>query len=107
MTEIHKKVFSHLLSARSSDEAKERARDLLAPTLDDLARRLGNREVLVGSSFTVADAYLVTLLNWFRHVGADLSLWPTIAAYHNRHLARPSVARAVADKMAEYKRQNV
>src|SRR4029077_12859602 len=104
-TAIHQNAFSHLLSARSSDEAKERAQGLLAPTLDNLTRRLGNREVLVGSSFTVADAYLVVLLNWFQHGGSDLSRWPALAAYHARHLQRPSVAHAIADEMAEYKRQ--
>jgi glutathione S-transferase len=104
-TEIHQKIFSHLVSKRSSDEAKERARALLMPTLDAIARRLGDREVLVGSSFTVADAYLITLLNWFRHVGTDLARWPKVQAYHKRHLARPSVARAIAEEMDVFRRK--
>ena len=70
-----------------------------------LAKRLGDRETLVASTFTVADAYLVTLLNWFAFVGCDLKKWPTIAAYHQRHLKRPSVAQAMSVEMAERQRR--
>lgn len=104
-TEVHKRIFSALFSPKSSDEAKSIARAQLDPTLSYLARRLGERDVLVGNTFTVADAYLVTLLNWFRHVGADLTRWPTLAAYHTRHLARPAVAKAISIEMAERKRR--
>ena len=104
-TEVHKRIFSPLFSAKSDDEAKATARAQLEPTLSSLARRLGDRDVLVWTTFTVADAYLVTLLNWFRYVGADLTRWPTLAAYHTRHLTRPAVAKAMAIEMAERKRR--
>jgi glutathione S-transferase len=100
-TEVHKRVFHPIFSPPAPAEAKEAARAQLEPTLDDLSRRLGERPVLVGQNFTVADAYLVTLLNWFRYVKVDLRRWPNIAAYHKAHLARPSVARAMAEEMAE------
>jgi glutathione S-transferase len=41
------------------------------------------------------------MLNWFRYLKVDLRRWPNIAAYHKAHLARPSVARAIAEEMAE------
>lgn len=104
-TEVHKKIFSDLFSPQASEEAKSRARKLLEPTLEYLASRLGDKEVLVGTQFTVADAFLTTLLNWFVYVGIDLGRWPALQAYHRRHLARPSVARAMAVEMAERKRQ--
>jgi glutathione S-transferase len=104
-TEVHKRVFSPLLSAKSSEEAKTAARALVEPTLKSLARRLGERSHLVGEHFTVADAYLVVLLNWARHVGADLKSWPALAAYHKQHLARPKVAEAMAEEGAEYRRR--
>lgn len=90
-------------SASSSSEAAARA--LLEPTLDYLAKRLGARDHLVGGKFTVADAYLVTLLNWYGFVGCDLEKWPTLNAYHQKHLARPSVAKAMGIEMAERKRR--
>jgi len=104
-TEVHKRVFTALLSPGASEAAKNEAKAHLDPTLDYIARRLGNRDYLVGDNFTVADAYLVTLLNWFRYVGSDLTRWPAIDAYHARHLARPAVKQAVAEEMAERQRR--
>ena len=86
-------------------EAKAAAMAEIAPTLDALARRLGERETLVGDSFTVADAYLVTLLNWAVFLKADLAKWPTLQAYHRKHLQRPSVVRAMGVEMEERKRR--
>jgi glutathione S-transferase len=100
-TEVHKRVFYPIFNSSAPAEAKEAARAQFEPTLDYLSRRLGERSVLVGDSFTVADAYLVTMLNWFRYLKVDLRRWPNIAAYHKAHLARPSVARAMAEETAE------
>ena len=104
-TEVHKRVFSILLAAKSPPEAKERARTLLEPTLDAIVRRLNGRSFLVGDRFTVADAYLMVLLSWFRHVGTDLGGRPELAAYQKLHLARPAVSAAFAEEWAEFKRR--
>lgn len=100
-TEVHKRLFNPIFASTASEEAKAAAKAELGPTLEYMTKRLGNRDYLVGDSFTVADAYLVTLLNWFRYVGADLKQWPSIDAYYARHLARPSVKQAMAEEMAE------
>ena len=104
-TEVHKKLFQPIFSPAAPEAAKTAAKAQLEPTLDYLEKRLGDRETLFGSKFTVADAYLVTLLNWFAFVGCDLKKWPTIAAYHQRHLKRPSVAQAMSVEMAERQRR--
>lgn len=104
-TEVHKRVFYNIFAPTVPEPSKAAARELLGPTLDTLARRLGDRQTLVGTRFTVADAYLVTLLNWFAFVGVDLAKWPTIQAYHQRHLQRPSVSQAMGVEMAERKRR--
>jgi glutathione S-transferase len=106
-TEVHKKVFAPLVGANATDESRAATRGLLAPTLDRIAARLGDREVLVGEAFTVADAYLVTALHWAVHAGARLADWPGLAAYFQRHLQRPAVAQAVAEEKAEYRRRYV
>jgi glutathione S-transferase len=100
-TEVHKHVFHAIFTPGMPEPSVAAAKASLEPTLDYIAKRLGNRDYLVGDAFTVADAYLVTLLNWFRYVGSDLKRWPAIDAYHTRHLARPSVKQAVAEEMAE------
>lgn len=104
-TEVHKHVFHPIFTPTAHESVQAEAKAALAPTLDYMARRLGNREVLVGDSFTVADAYFVTLLNWFRYLGVELKKWPTIDTYYQRHLARPSVKQAVAEEMAERQRR--
>jgi len=87
------------------EPAKQAAKALIEPTLNHLARRLDGRETLVGNRFTVVDAYLVTMLNWFAFIGTDLEKWPALAAYHKRHLKRPSVAQAMGVEMEERKRR--
>src|SRR5262245_26198000 len=69
-TEVHKRVFIPLLSPKATEAAKAEAKPLMASTLDHLTKRLGSRDHLVGDTFTIADAYFVTLLNWYRFVGA-------------------------------------
>ena len=104
-TEVHKHLFSPIFATSASDAAKAEAKAQLNPTLDYIAKRLGDREFLVGDSFTVADAYLVTLMNWFRFVGCDFKRWPALDAYYQRHLERPAVKKAMAEEMAERQRR--
>ncbi|WP_289295224.1 glutathione binding-like protein [uncultured Reyranella sp.] len=104
-TEVHKRVFYNIFSTAVPAEAKEAAKADLEPTLAAIARRLGDRETLVGDRFTVADAYLVTLLNWAVFLKADLAKWPALTAYHRRHLQRPSVVQAMGVEMEERKRR--
>jgi glutathione S-transferase len=100
-TELHKQVFVPLLDAKSPDGAKQFAREKAAQRFAYLAAHLDGREYLL-DRFTVADAYLVTVLHWAKFVGLDLSAWAPVQAYFDRLLARPSVARALADELALY-----
>jgi len=59
------------------------------------AGRLEGRDYLMGSQFTVADAYLYTILRWSPFVGIDLAKWPAVAAYKARVEARPHVREAL------------
>lgn len=58
-------------------------------------QELQNRPYLMGEQFTVADAYLFNVLNWFRFLKIDLAQWPNVAAFHARVAERPSVAAAL------------
>lgn len=49
---------------------------------------------------TLADACLVTTLNWPEPAGIDLARWPALVACRERMLARPAVRRAVREEMA-------
>lgn len=104
-TEVHKRLFQPIFSATAAEPTKAAAMAALEPTLDYLSRRLGERAYLVADRFTVADAYFVTLLNWFRFIGTDIARWPNVNAYYQAHLARPAVAQAMAAEMSERARR--
>jgi glutathione S-transferase len=103
-TELHKQVFVPLLDAKSPDGAKLLARDKAGQRLAYLAAHLDGRDYLL-DRFTVADAYLVTVLHWAKFVAVDLSAWPAVQAYFDRLLARPSVARALAEELALHQQE--
>ncbi len=100
-TELHKLVFTPILDPHAAPEVKAYARDKAASRLAVVDRRLEGRAFLL-DRFTVADAYLVTILNWNAAIGIDLSPYPALQAYLGRMHEHPSVARAVAEERALY-----
>jgi glutathione S-transferase len=103
-SELHKVVFVPLLSHASNDGAKAFARDQVGRRFDYLNAHLDGRDFLL-DRFTVADAYLVTVLNWTKAVGIDLTPWPAVLAYFKRMHKRDSVARAFAEELALYQEE--
>jgi glutathione S-transferase len=93
-SEVHK-TFSPLFNPASSAEVKEAAVTNLGKRFDWLSGFLGKKSFLLGNTFTVADAYLFTLLNWTHFVKIDLGKWPVLAAYQARVAQRPKVQEAM------------
>ena len=93
-SEIHK-GFSPLFDATLSAEVKQNFKDKLGKRFDWLTKQLEGKDYLMGSSFTVADGYLFTVLNWGQWVGIDIARWPVLAAYQARVSARPKVQEAL------------
>jgi glutathione S-transferase len=100
-TELHKVVFVPLLDPRAAPEVKAYARDRAPSRLAVLDRHLDGRDFLL-DRFTVADAYLVTILNWAAPTGVELSPYPALLAYLSRMHEHPSVARALAEERGLY-----
>jgi glutathione S-transferase len=94
-SEIHKN-FSPMFNPTAVEAHKQFAKDMLAKRFDYLQGVLGSGQYLMGDQFTVADAYLFTVLNWTGHVGIDLGKWPAIKAYYERVASRPNVGAALA-----------
>jgi glutathione S-transferase len=94
-SELHK-GFGPLLRPGSPEDTKTSIRDKLGLRLGYVAKHLASRQYLVGDHFTVADAYLYTILTWTRIAGIDLSAWPVLAAYRERIQQRPPVQAARA-----------
>ena len=93
-TELHKQ-FSPLFDPASEESLKARLIQKIGGRFDWVVKQLGNRDYLMGSAFTAADAYLYTMLTWCRHVGIDLSKWPALNAYKERVEQRPQVREAL------------
>jgi glutathione S-transferase len=93
-SEIHKN-FSPLFAANASEDAKEFTRNQLAKRLQWLQGAMGVEPFLTGESFTVADSYLFTVLNWAGRVKLDLGEWPALKRFHERVGGRPHVKEAL------------
>ena len=93
-TELHKQ-FSPLFDPACESSMKARLVEKIGRRFDWITKQLGSRDYLMGSAFSVADAYLYTMLNWCRHVGIDLATWPSLASYKTRVEQRPAVHEAL------------
>ena len=93
-SEIHK-TFSPLFKPTTPEEYKKIAKETLAARFDWFDKQLAGKDYLMGSRFTVADAYAFVLLGWTRPMQIDLSRWPNLAAFHKRVGARPKVKEAL------------
>jgi len=93
--ELHKGLMIPLLDRKAPEEVKAWALRKYLPRLAYLNERLSGREFLL-DRFTVADAYLATVLNWTQATPQiDLGQYPAVKAYLDRLRARPSVAAAL------------
>jgi glutathione S-transferase len=96
-SEVHKS-FSPLFNPASSTDMKANAKATLDKKFEWLTAFLGSKTYLLGNTFTVADAYLFTILSWTSHVGIDLGKWPVLSAYHSRIAQRPKVQQALREE---------
>jgi glutathione S-transferase len=102
-TELHKGLFVPLLAKTAPAEMKAYTLERGLSRLDYLNRYLEDREFLL-DHFSVADAYLVTVINWTMATPPiDLAKWPAIKAYYERTLKRRSVAKAIGEEFELYR----
>jgi glutathione S-transferase len=101
-TELHKALFIPLFDQKAPDGTRSHALKKSQSRLQYLNDHLTGREFLL-DRFSIADAYLYTILNWTVPTHVDLTAWPAIKAYHGRLATRPSVAKAFAEEFALYK----
>jgi glutathione S-transferase len=93
-SELHKS-FGPLFSPATPEAWKETLKTRIGSRFDQLSKSLQGKDYLMGSTFTVADAYLFTILTWAPHVGIDLGKWPVLTAYAERVRTRPAVKAAL------------
>jgi len=93
-TELHKNMGA-LFNPAITPEWKAAVTANLNKRLDWLASALGDNSWLNGDRFTIADAYLFTVLGWSGHVGLSLDSWPALQAYRANIAQRPAVVKAM------------
>jgi glutathione S-transferase len=102
-TELHKGLFAPLLSKKTPPEMKAYVLQNGLSRLDHLEIHLTGRTFLL-NQFSVADAYLGTVLNWsMALLEIELAQWPAIAAYQTRLRERPSFMRAIGEEFELFK----
>jgi len=102
-TELHKGLFVPVLDRKAPQEVKAYVLEKNLSRLDYLDNYLKGRDYLL-DHFTVADAYLVTVINWTMATPPiELSKWPNVKAYFERLRQRPSIAKAIAEEFELYK----
>ena len=100
-TEVHKQ-FGPLWYPDTPDATKEKQRATLAKRFDLVSKTLASQPYLTGETFTIADAYLFTVVNWSHLLKVDLSPWPALVQFLARVAARPRVHDAlVAEGLAK------
>ncbi|MGY4533926.1 glutathione S-transferase [Pseudomonas sp. TE3786] len=93
-SEIHKPMGSMFNPAQSADW-KAAVTATLTKRLDWLNAQLAGKDYLLNNQFSVADAYLFTVLNWANFVGFSMAPWPVVQAFSARVAARPKVVEAL------------
>jgi len=96
-TELHKQ-FSPLFNPASSETVLQVQKERLANQFAYIEQALADQDYLLGKAFSVADAYLFTMLTWARAFQFDLAAMPRIGAYFERISARPAVQAALASE---------
>lgn len=92
-SEIHKS-FSPLFSPETAETERRASVEKLGKRFAHVEKTLQSQPFLLGEQFTVADAYLYTVVAWSKFVGVDLASWPALQAHQARVAQRPSVQAA-------------
>ncbi len=93
-TELHKQ-FSPLFNPAAPEDWKALCRGNIERRLAWVNEQLAGKDYLMGQDFSVADAYLFTVVSWTRVVKIDISAHANVPAFMARMAARPAVQTAL------------
>ncbi|OON40426.1 glutathione transferase GstA [Izhakiella australiensis] len=93
-SELHKS-FSPLFRPGTSDEMKQQCRSVLEQKFRYVDSMLPDQCWLTGNYFTVADAYLFTVLRWGHALKLNLAELAALEAWRQRVAQRPAVIAAL------------
>jgi glutathione S-transferase len=93
-TELHKN-FSWLWNKDLPAETRTAVKDKLNKRFTELDSHFKSNDFLLGKSFSAADAYAFTIINWVNFLGLNLKSFPNLQAFMDRIAARPKVQEAL------------
>jgi glutathione S-transferase len=97
-SELHK-TFGPIFRPTTPDAFKTLSKENLGKRFDYLDKHFASgRQYLMGDTFTIADAYLFTVLRWTARIAVDLARWPNLKAYFDRVASRPKVKEAMKEE---------
>src|SRR5215813_6670904 len=92
-TEVHKSFWPFFHDGCQEERPNQAER--LRRRFTWIEQKLGGKPFIFSDTFTVVDAYLLTMVNWLRPAGFDPAQWPGLKDYRARLSQRPSVQGAL------------
>jgi glutathione S-transferase len=93
-SEVHKQIGA-LFNPAMTPEMKGVQLGTVERRFNALEKMLDGKQYMTGEKYTVADAYLFTVLNWTHVHKIDVAKWPNIKAFLARIAQRPKVQEAM------------
>jgi len=97
-TELHKGISPWLFNDDTAESTRARVLAKLATRLAHVDEHLRRNRFVLGDAFSVADAYLFTILNWAGGLQVELSPYASVRDYLHRVASRPHVRAAMASE---------
>ncbi|PKF80639.1 glutathione transferase GstA [Vibrio sp. vnigr-6D03] len=95
-SELHKAFSPFFTGTELTTDERHVAETKIAKRITPIEVQLSdNRPYLLGSQFSVADAYAFVILNWSQFIGFSLNDWPCTHAFWERLRSHPSVVKAL------------
>jgi glutathione S-transferase len=96
-TELHKN-FVPIISPIVPENTKPIFVKIFISKLKFAEEELKSVDFIAGKSFTLADAYLFTILSWLKFINVEINSFPNLARYFERMKSRPSIAKSLTDE---------
>lgn len=97
-SELHKAIGTLFYPGALSENGAEQLKKRIQSRLRIVDSQLASNEFLLGDTFTIADAYLFTILSWCKMMNIDTSEHAYVTAYLDKMASRPSVQIAMKEE---------
>ena len=93
-SELHKMI-GGLFNPSLTDDARQATIARIETRLNTFSEQLGDDKFAINNQYSVADAYLFTVMNWLKLFKIDINRWPKLAAHSAMMFQRPAVQAAM------------